>query len=102
MKLLTGFQPKALLTAKCLERRILPKERLIKVIEYLDSENALNDCNSRLLEAIICGIMWSEETDEKIKKLGLEMAIEQFHFQTINWDHEDIIASPDNPDNWKV
>ncbi|MBD2629667.1 hypothetical protein [Trichormus variabilis] len=99
-KLLTGFTPKALLPAKSYPI-ISPKQRVLMIIDLLESEGALTDYNSRLLEAIAISPLWDEETYKKFENLGLSLAKEQFDLAFINSEYEETLASPENPKNWK-
>ncbi|MBG1240569.1 hypothetical protein [Nostoc sp. NZL] len=101
MKLLTGFIPKALLTANKSYRHKPPKQRLLEVIELLDAHGELTDYNARLLEAIALSLFWDEKAYLKFETLGLELAEEQFNLAFINCEHDEAIASPENPRNWK-
>ena len=52
-KMLTGFTPIALLPQSKDYR-----ERIIKAIDNLESEDGLGNNTSRIIEAIIQGILW--------------------------------------------
>ena len=95
-KLLTGFSPIALLPQSEDYR-----ERIMKAIDNLESEDGLGNNTSRIIAALIEGILWDQETWEKIQALGAEIGMEMFSFNMQNGDPHDIAKSPDNPQNWK-
>jgi hypothetical protein len=95
-KLLTGFSPIALL-AQPEDYR----QRIIKAIDNLESEGGLGNHTSRIIEALIEGMLWDHEAWKKIQALGTEIGQEMFDFNTQNDDWHDIHKSPDNPQNWK-
>ena len=96
-KLLTGFTPTALL-AEPEDYR----QRIMKAIDNLESEDGLSNCTSRIIEAIIQGILWDHETWEKIQSLGTEIGQEIFDDCLQNAHPHDAAKSPDNPENWKA
>jgi hypothetical protein len=96
-KMLTGFTPIALLPQSKDYR-----ERIMKAIDNLESEDGLGNNTSRIIEAIIQGILWDHETWKKIEALGTEIGMEMFSFNMQNADPYDIAKSPDNPENWKA
>lgn len=95
-KLLTGFTPVALLPQSEDYR-----ERITKAIDNLESEDGLSNHTSRIIAALIEGILWSPEAWEKIQALAVEVGTEMFDFGWQNADPHDIAKSPDNPQNWK-
>ena len=95
-KLLKGFTPIALLPQSKDYR-----EKIIKAIDNLESEDGLGNNTSRIIEAIIQGILWDHETWKKIEALGTEIGMEMFNFNMQNADPHDIAKDPDNPQNWK-
>jgi hypothetical protein len=96
-KLLTGFTPKALLPA-IIYRPNPPKQRVLRMIDLLESEGVLTDYNSRLLEAIATAPLWDEIAYQKFEALGLEIAKEQTLWNDF---YDGWATSPENPDNWK-
>jgi len=95
-KLLTGFIPIALL-AESEDYR----QRITKAIDNLESEDGLENHTSRIIAALIEGILWSPEAWAKIQALAVEVGTEMFDFGWQNADPHDIAKSPDNPQNWK-
>ena len=95
-KLLTGVRPIALLPpAKDYRQRIM------KAIDNLESEDGLSDHTSRIIEALIEGMLWDHEAWKKIQALGTEIGQEMFDLNTQNDDWYNIVTSPNNPENWK-
>ena len=95
---LARFSPIALLPP--VERESY--SRIAKVIDELDSEGGLGNHTSRVIEALIQGLMWSPESWEKVQQLGIELGTEFFLDGKENFHPHDLAKSPDNPENWKA
>ena len=94
MKLIIGFVRKGLL----LPTQKKPQQQLLEMIE--NSED-MSDYHARIIQSIILGLSYDEETQRKVEQLGLQIAIDSFDLIHINSEYEDIKDSHDNPRNWK-
>jgi hypothetical protein len=76
--------------------------RITKGIDELNSEGGLGNHTSRIIEALIQGILWSPEAFEDVEKVAMKIGMEMFNEQVQNAHPYDIAKSPDNPENWKA
>ena len=97
-KTLAGFSPIALLPPA--ERESY--SRVAEAIDSLDKEGGLSNHTSRIIAALVQGMMWSPDAWEKVQALGMEIGQEIFDDCLQNAHPHDAAKSPDNPENWKA
>jgi len=73
------------------------KQRLLDTIANHPMDNLVT---IKCLTAIVLGTQYTEESEQKVEKLGLEIAKEMYYYQTINWEFGAEVSDPENPDNW--
>jgi len=73
------------------------KQRLLDAI----NKHPIDDLVTiKCLTAIVLGTRYTEESAQKVQKLGFEIAREIYYNETVNWEFGAEVSDPENPDNW--
>ncbi len=75
------------------------KEKLLETIDYLEARG-IDEQAFKILNALAEGLLWSEESDTRIRNLGKQIAQGLYDEVTINAEREAYSTDPNNPSNW--